>query len=164
MKRIKLTQEKYALVDDENFEVMNRYTWFYSKHGRTGYAYRIKIVSKNKSSKKPRKRINIKMHQDILCTKSGIDHIDHNGLNNCKNNLRICTQQQNCFNAQKTNKPTSSKFKGVTFDKQTNKWIAQITHNGNYIKLGRHVNEIIAAETYDKAAKKLFGEFAYTNF
>lgn len=89
-----------------------------------------------------------------------IDHIDRNPLNNDIDNLRECSQSQNLCNKSSG----KSKYKGVFFDKQTGKWRSKIKKNKISYCLGRHSNEKDAAMAYDKAAKKLHGEFAYLNF
>lgn len=77
--------------------------------------------------------------------------------------MRICSPENNKRNTRKWRTPTSSKFKGVCFDKKWGKWTAQIT-NGKKIHLGRFGTELEAAQAYDKAAKEHFGEFAVLNF
>jgi hypothetical protein len=103
------------------------------------------------------------MHHQVLKTKSTIDHIDGNGLNNKINNLRKCTQQENCFNQKIQSRLKTSKFKGVCFDKSRNKWISSIHFNGKQYYLGRYDNEVDAGLAYDKKAISLFGKFANTN-
>lgn len=87
-----------------------------------------------------------------------IDHKDGNGLNNQKENLRICTQAQNIGNSiiSKNNK---SGIKGVCWDKARNKWRASITINNKHVHLGRFLNINNAKDAYIKAAKEYFGEF-----
>jgi hypothetical protein len=91
-----------------------------------------------------------------------VDHIDGNGLNNTRVNLRICTSAQNICNSKGRSK--TSKYKGVTRRKMSNKWFAQIKFNRKHIDIGRFDNEIEAAKAYDNVARKLFKEFAYLNF
>lgn len=96
-------------------------------------------------------------------------HIDGNGLNNQRYNLRICTKQENLRN-QKPIRGGSSKFKGVYLSKAYPKygiksvWRANIGKDGKAIFLGGFENEIDAAKAYDRAALKYFGEFARVNF
>lgn len=155
MKEIKLTQGKVALVDDEDYERLNQFKWCAVFDRNTFYAVRAKKRSEGKDRM-------IKMHWDILGLK-GVDHIDHNGLNCQKSNLRKCTHQQNMMN-RTANKNSTSKYKGVSFVSSRNKWLASISTHGKAINLGRHDNEKDAALAYDKKAIELFGEFAYLNF
>lgn len=91
-----------------------------------------------------------------------IDHIDRNKLNNRIENLRNVVHQQNQWNRSKS-KNSSSQYKGVTWDKQTNKWMVQIKINKKQIHLGRFTNEIDAAKAYNKKATELFKEYANIN-
>ena len=93
-----------------------------------------------------------------------IDHIDHNGLHNRKENLRLASMAQNSWNKRKQRGNHTSKYKGVCFYTREQKWGARIQANGNKIFLGMFTNEIDAAKVYDKAARKYYGEFAYLNF
>jgi hypothetical protein len=103
------------------------------------------------------------MHQLILRTKY-IDHIDGNGLNNTRGNLRIATTKQNTWNRKKRTIPTSSKYKGVSVIKGRDRWQCRIYANGTRFFLGYFASEIEAARAYDKKAIELFGEFARLNF
>lgn len=155
MKEIQLTQGQIALVDDEDFEYLSAFKWFANKHRNTYYAGR-------QSS-----RINglqrTQLMHCIIMNHKGIDHIDCNGLNNQKNNLRICTNSQNAMNRIPI-KGTSSKYKGVSFHNRDKKWYSYIKKNQKLINLGTFINEVDAAKAYDKKAIELFGEFAHLNF
>ena len=91
-----------------------------------------------------------------------VDHIDRNPLNNNIENLREVTRSQNNMN-RKENKDSSSKYKGITYQKNSNKWITRIRFNNKQIYLGLFINEIDAALAYNDAAIKYFGEFGYLN-
>ena len=159
MKRIKLTQGKFALVDDCDFKWLNQWRWYAQKGRNTYYAAR---STRNHTTKKQQV---ICMHRLILNTPTGMesDHRDGNGLKNTRSNLRICTTSQNQHN-QLPQKNTGSKYKGVWRYKKDNKWGSQIQINGKSINLGSFINEIDAALAYDAKARELFGEFAYLNF
>ena len=157
MKQIPLTQGKFALVDDEDFEELNKHKWCALKAPKTFYAIR-----RDNDAKKS----TVYMHRVILgLTNSKIqsDHRDTNGLNNQRNNLRPCTNLQNQRN--KTCKINgTSKYKGVYWNKKAKKWNIRISVNKKRIYGKSFTDEIEAAKAYDEMAKLYFGEFAYLNF
>ena len=159
MKKIKLTQGKYALVDDEDFERLNHYKWFAQRSGNTFYAVRNITTGKGKQK-------TISMHRVILSLGFGdpqkVDHKNHYGLDNRRDNLRICTHRQNMQNMN-PHKNGSSAYKGVWWSKEKQKWLAAIRVNGKLKHLGIFVSEREAAKAYDKAAVELFGNYAQVN-
>ncbi len=162
MKEIPLTQGKVALVDDEDFEKLSQLKWYALKQYSTFYAVR----SPNRKSNV--KRCPIRMHRFILnLTEGDIEEVDHknrNGLDNRKQNLRVCTHTQNLHNQAKTRRRTTSKYKGVYLHSQNKNWIARINHNNVCCHLGCFDCEEDAARMYDKKAVKLQREFAWLNF
>jgi len=158
MKRIPLTQGKFAIVDDEDFKWLSRYKWYAKKDYNTFYAVR-------NTGKSPNQR-QIYMHKQIMGVLPGIqiDHINHNGLNNRKCFLRICSNAQNQRNQQVLPNRGKSIYKGVSWCKRSKKWVAQIIYNHKHKFLGYRNSEIECAELYDKKAKELFGEFASLNY
>ena len=92
-----------------------------------------------------------------------VDHIDRNGLNNCKANLRLCTQAQNVRNVTSV-RGGSSKYKGVRWDKIRRKWCVGVRVNNKRYYVGHFADEMAAGRAYDKKAKVLHGEFACLNF
>ena len=107
----------------------------------------------------------LSLHRLLLKNPEGkiIDHIDRNGLNNKRNNLRICTNKQNQGNAG-LNKRNVSGYRGVAWDSTRGKWRAGIKDGNKGRTLGRFNTEIEAAKAYDVAALRVFGEFANLNF
>lgn len=156
-KELELTQGKFALVDDEDYDWLNRWKWYAHIKSKKFYAVR-------SFGKRPN-RAGMYMHRLILNTSKGdvVDHIDGNGLNNQRNNLRLCTQAENVRN-QSLKLVNTSGYKGVHWQKNMNKWVARITFNYKKIHLGYFDTPLEASRAYDEKAKELFGEFAKTNF
>lgn len=158
MKLIQLRRGEFAKIDDEDFDLVSKYKWYANKNGRTKYA---KSTTRNNNV-----QTIVLMHRLVFQGEikgKQIDHIDGDGLNNQKSNLRICSYSENQMN-RKPRTDTLSKFKGVTFRPRERKWYASIKINGKSKTLGRFEVEIDAAITYDNAAKELFGEYARLNF
>jgi len=154
-RRIKLSGGKYTVVDVEDYPKLAQYDWqLYESKSKNLYAVRFDNGNF------------IKMHRVIMNAPLGkiVDHKYGDGLNNRKVNLRIVTKAQNQLNRRKTTAKTTSKYKGVHFDKCKNKYRVAISCNYKRTFLGYFVNEIDAAKAYDEAAKKYHGEFAVLNF
>lgn len=160
MKTIKLTQGYEAIVDDEDYEKLNQRKW----HVLIAPKRDVKYAGHSFWDTKAKRTDHIRMHHMIIGKQNGfdVDHINRNGLDNRRANLRHCTQSQNIANTtpRKNNK---SGFKGVT-ETPNGTWHAVIRENGkpNYIGNFRHSKE--AAKAYDKEALRIYGEFAYLNF
>lgn len=160
MKEIKLSLGKVALVDDSDYDVLSKYKWRAFKNGNSYYA-RMFIYFDNWNKSVP-----LQMHRIIMGADSDKDIIDHkdcNGLNNQRNNLRLCTRTQNAYNKKKSDNPKSSKFKGVYLSTSENKWRALIQVKNQKISLGKFDDEISAAIAYNKKAIEIHGEFANLN-
>ena len=93
-----------------------------------------------------------------------VDHINYNGLDNRKANLRLATRRQNSLHVIRTMNPGSSKYKGVSWHTHKKRWGAKITTHGKTYHLGYFKNEVEAAKTYDLSARKYHGAFAALNF
>lgn len=156
MKLIRLGKSGFsAICDDDDFEFLSGFKWYLLRGPRINYAQGLSSDWRKKQ----------RMHKLIMqpSQRMVIDHINFNGLDNRRENLRICTNRQNVQN-QRVLRGGSSKYKGVQWDKVNRKWRASIVVNSRFVNLGRYHDEIKAADIYDEAAKKYFGEFAYTNF
>ena len=158
MKKIPLTQGKFATVDDEYYDELIKYKWY--PHHTFNLCYAVRNTKCIKG-----KRGIVYMHRQILNAPHGVmvDHKDRTGLNNCIYNIRLCSNSQNQANSKKQINNTSG-YKGVVWHKSKKKWIARIRCDGKLIYLGYFDNAVKAAKSYDKKAKELFGEFAYINF
>ena len=156
-KLIPLTQGKYTIVDEKNYDMLSKHTW-YAKC-ECGIWYAVREIRDAEG-----KRTTQRMHRYILNCPKGkdVDHKNHNGLDNRESNIRICTNSQNQQN-QRPCRGGSSKYKGVSFRKDTNRWTAHIKNGGKLINLGNYGTEIEAAKIYDAKAQELFGEYACLN-
>lgn len=162
MKQIKLTQGQYALVDDADYDWLSQWKWCAQKIRGNFYA-----VRRSLRTNKNRKQYSIYMHRQILGLKRKDkrqgDHIDHNTLDNQRENLRVCTGQQNHRN-RKSHLNSSSNFKGIFWVKGMKKWRSSIGINGKSKHLGYWNIEEVAALAYDMVAIREFGDFAILNF
>lgn len=150
MIEIPLTHGKVALVDSDAVHLVFGHKWWAVKKGPRFYA--VTDV----------KRKRVYMHRLLLCTNLDVDHINGDGLDNRRANLRAATRQENVSNMRK--RPGSSKFKGVCWDKRRDKWMAKIMVDYKTRFLGYFKDEIEAARAYDAAAVSNFGVFARLNF
>lgn len=158
MKEIKLTQGKVALVDDEDFDYLNQFKWYAREYDHTFYACRAVPIGNSKQKV-------VRMHRVILGlteAKTLVDHKDHNGLNNQRNNLRTATPLDNAANRKGFG---SSKYLGVTLSARNAKkpWVSRVHKGSTSFHLGYFKNEVDAALAYNKKAQELFGEFANLN-
>jgi hypothetical protein len=149
VKQIPLGGGVYAYVDAADFDRLNQWTW----RLRGEYAAR---WHKGKA---------IYLHHEIMQPPEGmvIDHMNRNKLDDTRANLRACTLRENARNRDKE-RGTSSRFRGVRYCKDRDKWRAQIGFEGKPIFLGYFTEEIEAARAYDRAAAAYFGESARLNF
>jgi HNH endonuclease len=161
MKIIGLTQGFCTCVDDDDYDYLIQYSWQIIQSRTDGRVY----ARHNFWSKKDKRPKSILMHHVILKQKShkDVDHINGDGLDNRKQNLRFISRTQNNYNSQKRVNATS-KYKGVSWRKDREKWRAVATINGANKYLGLFNNEITAAAAYDSAAVEHFGEYARFNF
>ena len=162
VKEITLSRGKVALVSDEDYERVSQYKWYavdWDGTGKSWYARRRFITDGV--------RRYVSLHRFIMGVPDSIkvDHIDGDGLNCQRYNLRHATHQQNSQN-RRIGANNTSGYKGVVFVRRakTRRWQAQIEHNCKTLYLGRFESAVEAARAYDHAARELFGEFARPNF
>ena len=151
---VPLTRGFVTQIDASDLHKVAGFNWFAVVQSHTVYAVRRVSGVKGKGSK-------ISMHRQIIGATDDIhvDHVDLNGLNNRRENLRIATPQQNCFNRRKTRANTSG-FKGVCWNKRCGKWQAGIRINGKTTHLGLFETAEAAHDAYCQAADQHHGEYA----
>jgi hypothetical protein len=159
MKTISLPKGFCALVDDDVYEALLQFNWrILTTAKRTTYA-----VTAGRSP--AGKWFTLQMAYLVLgiWPRKGyeIDHIDRNGLNNQRSNLRLCECWQNAVN--RRTRHGSSRFRGVYHKPGKDRWMAKITARGHSFRLGTYKSEVEAARAYNEAAITHHGEFAQLN-
>lgn len=165
MKKIKLNKNKFALVDNEDFEFLSRWKWYVSRNNHfpfTEYAKRNRHLDDN-SKEIFMHRVILEMHGQ-LNHKKLVDHINHDGLDNRKSNLRPATMSENKTYGKKYSNNTSG-YKGVYFEEngKPRKWRSRIAVNGRDTHIGWFYTKEEAAIAYNQASKKYYGNFSYLN-
>ncbi len=139
MKKILLTKGLCAIIDDEDFERVNQLKWCATECGNKFYALNNYLTRKY-------------MHHFILGSKKLVDHIDGDGLNNCRSNIRFATKSQNAAN--------SKKPVGFFWNNLNKNWRVRITVEGKAIEVGSFQTKDDAKRAYIEAKRFFFGEFA----
>lgn len=163
MKEIALTRGLLTLVDDEDYEPLSLYRWHAAVWRSNTYAARRQYLGGGRAAGQ---FLYITLHRQLLGLPPGdprqVDHVNGDGLDNRKANLRLATQLQNRHNARSLG--GASRFIGVCRVSSSATWRAQVGHDGRTEHLGCFDSEEAAARAYDAAASRLFGEFARLNF
>lgn len=152
-KKVALGSGQFAIVDDEDFDLVNQYVWQGHKAGKAGkggdYVYAV---------------TRIRMHRLVTNCPKGmyVDHINGDTLDNRKSNLRICTNAENQQNTR--SRGGSSRFKGVSYSQKKKRWKASFMWKGRVYYCGSFATEEDAARAIDKLRKEVCGEYATANF
>lgn len=161
-KTITMKHGHVLTVSDEDYEWACQYYWFpqvwKNRKGEDSIVYATRTTPM--VNYKPGKKIY--MHRELMGVtdrKLQVDHKDHNGLNNTRENLRVCERTQNLGNARISVRNTSG-HKGVTWYKDYGMWMAQISCKGKRTCIGYFKSKEVAAEAYRREAERLFGEYA----
>jgi hypothetical protein len=148
-KKVPVGRGNFAIVDDEDFDLMSRYVWQAAASGSgSGLVY---AVTK------------LRMHRLVVNAPPGfmVDHINGDSLDNRKSNLRICTNAENQQNT--PGRGGSSRYKGVSFNTKRQKWYGTFLYNGEYFYCGAFDNEEDCARAVDKKRREVCGNFASLN-
>jgi len=156
--KIPLTQGKFTIIDDEDYDKIKELKFYVVKQ-KSGVCYARYTIKNSGNKKGILHRIILNVQKDQFC-----DHINGDGLDNRRCNLRIATKVQNAINSHKYITGVNSKYKGVSWDKKMYKWVSRIKINNKQTYLGAFSDEIQAAKMYDLIAIKTFGEYARLNF
>lgn len=169
MKKIQLTQNKWAIVDDEDFLMVSNYNYYYRKQTIYSKGYAIRGATEELDGYKKK---TLFLHQDIAKAKYGnydtskliCDHINRDSLDCRRKNIRLVTASENNQNRKVFKDKTKSKYKGVYKRQEPRKtWLSTIALQGKVYYLGDFKTEKEAALAYNKKAKELYGEFANLN-
>ncbi len=159
MQTIGLTHGMMATVSDEDYEYLSQFNWWLAIRKKSNTFYCAGRIGGRY----------VLMHRVIIQRMVNIegrfcvDHINMVGIDNTRENLRICNTSQNCMNMGKKHKNTTSQFKGVYYNKQNGNWRTRIKKDYKQIEIGSFDTQEEAAIAYNKKAIELFGEFAYLN-
>ena len=146
MKEIALTRGMVALVDDQDFEALG-HKWYANRNGRRFYA--VRMVPREGGGRRMEY-----LHRLVLARVLGrelvrgedTDHVNGDGLDNRRENLRVATRAQNMRNCRRYMANPSSRYLGVCWCKEISKWQARVGVNGKAINLGYHATELQAAQ------------------
>ena len=159
-KRIKLTQGKYALIDERDYQNLSKYKWNANQQGRKKEYWIARAFINKKTTRMSRYLLDAPVDKVV-------DHINHNTLDNRRKNLRIVTRAQNSANQEKQilQRKQSCIYKGVYLFRKTGRWVASIGQHSNKKKryIGCYKTKELAAAAYNKEARKRYGIYAHLN-
>ena len=155
MEKIPLTQGKFAIVDDEDYEFLMQWKWHYQN---VGYAIRVDYTDGRQIVSMAREVLNRIGFEDYDCA----DHVNRDRCDNRRLNLRPATNSESICN-QGVRQTSKSGYKGVDLYGRTGRWRARIAARGRQINLGYYSTKEEAAKVYNEAAKKYHGKYAVLN-
>lgn len=160
---IPLTQGKHFLIDRADEAFVRLFKWTL-KSGPGHPDYVIRAVRAFRISDRTLHQINLRLHRELLRAPAGIevDHINGDGLDNRRHNIRLATRAQNVWN-NGIRSDNSSGFRGVFYQADRRRFVASLWFGGRYHFLGRHRTAVEAAEAYNRKARECFGEYARLN-
>lgn len=158
---IQLSQGQVAVVDAADYETVSQFKW-HAQRARPNASYYALRAAKTEDGRST----SLSMHRVLVGAKRGqfVDHIDGDGLNNRRANLRLCTASENCQNRRQHRGSVRTPYKGVTYLEATGAYTVQIAARGKRTYLGIYADPVEGALAYDAAALRLHGEFARLNF
>lgn len=157
--QIETTQGQVAQVSPEDWDMLSEYKWGVQRIRNTGRFYAISRMGRSKvNGDQPPC---LAMHRVIMGNPEDrvVDHINGDGLDNRRANLRLATVSQNASNC-RTPITNTSGYKGVSWSKKSRRWQSLIRFDGNRRFLGLYNTPLEAHEAYCAAARELHGEFA----
>lgn len=157
MRTIELGRGYTTVVDEDDYDKLSQYNWSVDERSHTTYVKRSVYEGGIRTGTEIMHRLIMDAPEDMQ-----VDHINGDGLDNRKENLRLCSQKQNLMNKRSV-VDSSSKHKGVCWDKGSSKWRAYIQVDKKKKHLGYYTDELAAASAYNEAAKEHFGEYAKVN-
>lgn len=146
---------RVAVVDDADYGLVSQYRWL-ARRGRNETYYAIRFWQEDS-------KVRSQFMHTLLTGLRRTDHINHDGLDNRRRNLRDGTGPRNAWNTRKFT-VRSSRYKGVCWDAGKQKWMVRVSIDGRARVVGRFASEIRAARAYDRAARESYGEYAFLNF
>ncbi len=155
LKTLELTQGQVAVIDDTDFDNLKAFNWFAVKDRDRWYAATSIVRDDGK-------RQLLRMHRFVADAPAEmqVDHINGNGLDNRRSNLRVCTHQENQWNRQAAPRNSTTGLQGVNYNKANKNFRAAIKHNKKSIHLGVFSTKEAAFEAYKAASIKFKGEFS----
>lgn len=160
--RIPLHSRKYhdlfAVIDEEDADLVRHHRWCPKTGRNTIYAHT--AITRDGV------RTSITLHRFLIDAKPGeiVDHINHDGLDNRRSNIRVCTLDQNGANRRGAAKSNQCGYIGVYFHTRFNRYCASVSRKGKTIHVGYFDNALDAAHARDRVALEFYGEFATLNF